>query len=388
MSDSFRIKKERGRSYLMRKGHPLGELMLREQAGEPQLCCTLIPPAKLDQATYEVLRQSSIPGIFPMDIEQEAGVTRLIIGLSGYVSMRGYYQTLVKQKASLRHQQEFFLKTVLPLLQTVLSCHQLGLSEQGMCFDLAYLFVDPKREEIRFVFFPIRHPSDQQQLKRWLQEFPNKLWGKKMLADSDCHTDLLKRYLAFFESGEPFSAEAFSQHLLGFGEQAAAKRCQEIALEKVAEQHRILQSATSCNQQSRACLTESPPNGSGKPRRLQQTGLTASFSQEAPYLIREKTGEIIVIDKTPFKIGKKRRENDCYLSDNPAISRTHAVIVYRNGQYAICDHHSTNKTKVGGVTLKPGGEMSLRDGVTMMLANERFTFHRRIQSLSTETPDS
>ena len=46
-----------------------------------------------------------------------------------------------------------------------------------------------------------------------------------------------------------------------------------------------------------------------------------------PYLIREKTEEKINVDKPSFRIGKERRYCDYFVSNNNAVSRSHADII-------------------------------------------------------------
>ena len=49
-------------------------------------------------------------------------------------------------------------------------------------------------------------------------------------------------------------------------------------------------------------------------------------------LIRKKNNERITITKAVFKIGKERRKVDYCISDNTNISRSHADVVFKDGQ--------------------------------------------------------
>ncbi|MCD7845235.1 MAG: trypsin-like peptidase domain-containing protein [Oscillospiraceae bacterium] len=70
-------------------------------------------------------------------------------------------------------------------------------------------------------------------------------------------------------------------------------------------------------------------------------------------LVRESTGERIPISKTVFRIGSKRGSVDYVITNNTAISRNHASIVSRNGEYFILDNNSSNFTFVNGTQLTP-----------------------------------
>ncbi len=94
-----------------------------------------------------------------------------------------------------------------------------------------------------------------------------------------------------------------------------------------------------------------------------------------PYLIRKKTGEKVVINKDEFKIGKIPGMADYLLTDNPAVSRMHAIIHKIDGAYYICDNYSTNATFLNGEQLEAGKNYILLNGVRISFANDEFTYY-------------
>lgn len=92
------------------------------------------------------------------------------------------------------------------------------------------------------------------------------------------------------------------------------------------------------------------------------------------YLIRRKNNERITISKAIFKLGKERRIVDYCVSDNTNVSRTHADIVYRNGEFYIADNHATNVTSVNGASVAAGQERKLGNNDIIKLADEEFQF--------------
>lgn len=101
-----------------------------------------------------------------------------------------------------------------------------------------------------------------------------------------------------------------------------------------------------------------------------------SMSQNA-YLIREKTGEEILINKPRFRVGKERSYVDYFIGDNTAISRSHADIVCRDNRYFIVDMRSTNHTFVNEMLVQNGEEREIQSGDKVRLANEEFDFEIR-----------
>ena len=106
------------------------------------------------------------------------------------------------------------------------------------------------------------------------------------------------------------------------------------------------------------------------------TVLSSSSSQVQirPHLIRTKNNERIYIDKPVFRIGKERSYVDYFVSDNTAVSRSHANIITRDGKYFIVDTNSTNHTYVNGGMIQSNVETPITHGAKIRLANEDFEF--------------
>ena len=93
-----------------------------------------------------------------------------------------------------------------------------------------------------------------------------------------------------------------------------------------------------------------------------------------PYLIRVNTGERVLIAKAHFKLGKSGMGVDYTIRGNAAVSRVHAIITTKNGQYYIKDNKSTNRTYVNGRSLQEGDDELLTDNCKIVLGNEEFIF--------------
>ncbi len=95
------------------------------------------------------------------------------------------------------------------------------------------------------------------------------------------------------------------------------------------------------------------------------------------YLIRIKNNERIALDRPIFRIGKKRNYVDYLVSDNNAVSRTHASIINNNGEFFIVDTNSTNYTYVDGKMIQSNVQVPLAHGAKIRLANEDFEFRMK-----------
>lgn len=94
-----------------------------------------------------------------------------------------------------------------------------------------------------------------------------------------------------------------------------------------------------------------------------------------PFLVRAKNNERILLNKPVFRIGKERSYVDYFIGDNTAISRSHANIITRDGEYFVVDTNSTNHTYVNGVIIKSNVETKIEHSARIRLANEDFTFN-------------
>ncbi len=104
-------------------------------------------------------------------------------------------------------------------------------------------------------------------------------------------------------------------------------------------------------------------------------GVNTASTPQVSYLIRKKNNEKILLSKELFKVGKERSFVDYCISDNNAVSRSHANIVCKNGEYFVVDMNSTNHTYINGMILTPQMECKIKNGDVITFGNEDFTFH-------------
>ena len=94
----------------------------------------------------------------------------------------------------------------------------------------------------------------------------------------------------------------------------------------------------------------------------------------SPNLIRMKNNEKIIINKPVFRIGKEKSYVDYFVSDNTAVSRSHANIITRDSKYYVMDTNSTNHTYVNGKMIQSNIEVEIENGDKIRFGNEDFEF--------------
>ncbi|MGL6201968.1 MAG: FHA domain-containing protein [Lachnospiraceae bacterium] len=92
----------------------------------------------------------------------------------------------------------------------------------------------------------------------------------------------------------------------------------------------------------------------------------------AAYLVRLKSNERILIGKDEFTIGKGIGSADYVIADNTAVSRQHAKISCRDGEYFLTDLNSLNHTYIDDQQLS--GDRKLINQTNFRVADEQFTF--------------
>ncbi|MCI9072081.1 MAG: FHA domain-containing protein [Lachnospiraceae bacterium] len=93
-----------------------------------------------------------------------------------------------------------------------------------------------------------------------------------------------------------------------------------------------------------------------------------------PYLIRIRTDEHIPLTKPVFRVGKEKSYVDYFVSDNSAVSRSHANFLMRDGRFYVMDTNSTNHTFVDNQQIESNRECEITHGMRVRLADEEFEF--------------
>lgn len=107
---------------------------------------------------------------------------------------------------------------------------------------------------------------------------------------------------------------------------------------------------------------------------LQAAYGSAPLSGKSPFLVHEKSGEKIPINKDVFSIGKDASMVDYAIDGNSTVSRKHAEIIKKGTHYFLSDKGSTNKTYVEGREIRPEEFVEIHNGTKFKLSNEEFTF--------------
>ena len=76
-----------------------------------------------------------------------------------------------------------------------------------------------------------------------------------------------------------------------------------------------------------------------------------------------------------FRIGKEKSYVHYFVSNNTAVSRSHADILVENGECYIVDNNSLNHTYINGKQIQSQVKVKLSTGDKIKLADELFDFY-------------
>lgn len=341
-------------------------------------------PEEVNDRECHIISTGKVEGLLPVIIMAEKDEIILKSVIADLVSLQSYCEDRISK--------QLFLSIVRQMLHVIKICTQNFLNPNNIFLDLNYIFIDPKRQAIKCILWPVLNSHIQQSPTTFLKELP----GLLHLTDHPDH-DYMAKYLQFFSSDTSFSMSAFTRFVFGISVASSHSNSPDTSrksrrstahtidndpnIGKKTQDHSPVDASqhkkTSKHPSSGDAVTTASPKN--KPDQQIPIIAVAHHKRKTaaiyPYLIREKNKQIVFVNKSCFRIGKEKREVDFHISDNSAISRKHADIVTRDGQYFIIDHDSTNKTRVQDYLIPPEQEFEIFPNNKLCLANEEFTFY-------------
>lgn len=94
-----------------------------------------------------------------------------------------------------------------------------------------------------------------------------------------------------------------------------------------------------------------------------------------PTLFRVHTEESISVNKPVFRLGKENSCVDYFVTNNIAVSRSHADIITRGTHFFVRDLDSKNHTYINNQEIPAHYEVEIHDGDRLKLGNEEFVFN-------------
>lgn len=282
------------------------------------------------------------------------------------ISVKDYISKVVKR--------EDFLTVLLNLLNAIQGVQARGVKLNNIFLKTGQIFIDEKSLMVKMICVPISNRNLDKKLKDLLKEI---ILNTEFDYNENCK--YIKDLLRYFDENENIDIQIFQGILEKYLEET-----EECVVPQSVEIEKPVELPKENNQMNNRIISEFYAEDSEEAEEVGATtlldmdsdydaeGTTLLCEEVYPYLIRLKTDERIEINKPIFKIGKDRYNADYYVADNSAVSRHHADIVNKDGEYYIIDVGSTNHTYINGKRIQNNSEFILEDQNIIRLGNEEF----------------
>jgi len=376
----------------------MNKIKVVSKLGLSQLILKSLKGQQINENEVYAINSNKVAGLLHLDVVQKGTSFKFIYNITGFITLKDYLTTPLNK--------ERFAMILQNILSNLQSMEKAFFNQQYLLMDFNRVMVNPATQHIYFIYVPIQYFESGTSLRDFLL---NIIQHATFAPGED--TSYVKDYITILNNGINFSVfdlEEYINNLLG--QKSKSQRSIECP-----QCHTRLDKGTNyCPACGAKVSGNTGMTGKGVYDPLQGTdtnegiesekeryerkdntqglsdgttvlgtetgGTTVLGSEELyrpqyPYLIREKNGEKISVDKPSFRIGKEKKFCDYFVADNNAVSRSHADIITREKRYYIVDLNSTNKTYVDNRVIPVEIEMEIFSGAKLKLANEEFVFY-------------
>ena len=292
----------------------------------------------------------------------------------------------------------FVMEQVVVAVQKINANH---LKMENVVLDIHYAFINEVTKELQFLYVPSSKASETGDLTQFVESI---VYSAIPVAEND--TEYISRFVYFFKGQKGFDPDKV-EHFIAKEDRSVVntikkQNAKQSGFMTDKPQHYYAHyNGGSDDDEPTGLLDEDEATGLLDDEETgyledeegtdlledDETGLlveddedgTALLLEEQdvhfPTLFRLLTEETISINKPVFRLGKERSYVDYFVTNNNAVSRSHADIITRGNKYFVIDLNSKNHKYINDQMLPVQVEMEIRDGDRLKLGNEEFVFN-------------
>lgn len=306
-----------------------------------------------------------------------------------------------------------FLFIIEQLVDIIQKLEKIGLSRNNLILDLKYVFVNESTKELSFIYLPIATPHSGTGVLFFVEQI---IYSVKPIETDTKYLSNFSYFMKNFNEFEADKVEAYICHInsnivniikkVDLKESVSnmsAKTLYDEPTDLITDNEQTnlmseddektdlfngdestglfaniaqigLDIKNNNNDDESTCLLDDEATELFVDDKTDLFAEAQLISYKFPTLIRTLTEEVIRIDKPVFRIGKEENCVDYIVTNNAAISRSHADIISRGGKYFIFDLRSKNKSYINNRVLPAEQEVEIFNGDILKLANEEFLF--------------
>ena len=291
-----------------------------------------------------------------------------------------------------------FLFVMEQIVVAVQKIHSNNFSLNRLVLDIKYCFINDVTKEIQFLYVPTEKEFDNHSVIVFLESI---IYSVTPAAEKD--TDFVSRFVYFLKGLKGFDPEKVEMFIAkedrsvvntikkqNAGQSGFMTSKQKSYYDHYDRKEQGEDTDLLDDDEATGILDEEDDEATGllDSEEDEATGLLSQEDEEEgtalldetsnvrfPSLFRVLTEETISINKPVFRIGKERSYVDYFVTNNNAVSRSHADIITRGSNYFVIDLNSKNHTYINDQMLPVQCETEIRDGDRLRLGNEEFIFN-------------
>lgn len=333
-----------------------------------------------DPKEIEILSAGAVPMLIPPLSVQGRRNNVLQYDISPYSTLEFYLTCILSR--------EQFAELLLQTIDVFQRMAQIYLNYKNLVLDLDKIYIQLNDRSIHFIYLPLMSSTREASIPDFFRQVVT-----KAVRSTYEQSNFLEVCLTWLNRPASFVLSEFEGLIKEQTCAGAVISTQQAVIGKgpdqpVLQQERYIPPTPKKQQQvnpptpvivtqgSTAYLDEQP----GGTVLLCDAGSAVSGPKIRYYLQRLQPDEKVELTHFPFLVGTELGSVAYYVSGNAAVSRRHAEFSLQDGECVIVDQKSTNKTYINDCMIPPFTPRQLKDGDTIRLGNEKFTFIREEQT--------
>lgn len=342
---------------------------------------------KINERELEIFSQKYIRGLLKAKIAKKFGMTSI-----EYTGPIGISLCDRLKKPVTKYDFLFIMEQIIDIIQKI-QINSMSLNK--IIWDIHQVYMNETTRELQFIYMPLETPVHEADIMGFID---NVIYSITPMPEQN--SDYISRFVYFLKGLKEFDADKIEKFIFK----------EDRSVVNTIKKHYTGQSGFITDKQKdyydhydrddeKTGLLEEEATGLLGEEATdfleeeatgllieEETGLLCDEDDETtllqennqihfPTLHRVLTEENISINKPVFRIGKERSYSDYFVTNNNAVSRSHADIITRGQRYYVIDLNSKNKTYVNGQAIPVQQEVEIFNEDKLRLANEDFVFY-------------
>lgn len=260
-----------------------------------------------------------------------------------------------------------------------------SMSLNKVVWDIHNVFINETTREVQFIYLPLENVEKEADIIALIDSV---VYSAKPVQEQN--SDYISRFVYFMKGLPKFDAEQIEKFILQEDRSVVNTIKKHYAGQSgfMTDKPKDYYEHYDCDDEKTGLLEEATGLLEDEATGLlceEETGLLVEEEETTllendeqvhfPSLFRVLTEENISINKPVFRLGKEKSYADYFVSNNNAVSRSHADIITRGQRVFVIDLNSKNKTYINDLPIPVQQEKEIFNGDRLRLANEEFIFY-------------